>query len=504
MKKLLKELRENKIHISLYEEDIKLKFDGAKPSLDLISKIRENKENIIKYLKQESKRSSIQSVIPKTPILDDGYPLSSSQYRLWILSQFEEGLRAYNITHQIELNGGFDIDLFKKSVCAVVERHEILRTVFRKNKEGEIRQFILPFEEIGFEIAYKDFRNEVNQRKAISNFVSQDTYKIFDLENGPLLTTMLFQLADDQYVFHYNMHHIIGDGWSMGVLAKDTLDFYNSYISPNAETVSALKIQYKDFAAWQSARIKSQELDNHKAYWLKQLSDDLPILDLPTNLQRPTLKTNKGQILETFLSKELSSKIKIFTRQNKGTLFTSLLTFWNILFYRYTGQKDIVIGSPVAGREHLDLEDQIGFYVNTIALRNVIDPKISIKENYETLNQKTLSDLSHQAYPFDLLVDELNLSRDTSRSAIFDVMLALQNTGEKESDEYIQSEVGKIYDRGVSMTKFDVEINFAEVGSMLLFKVNFNTDVYERHMIEQLMQHFSQLVESVLTIQICR
>ncbi len=499
MKKLLKELKDNNIHISLYEGNVKLRFDGANPSPELVAKIKASKNEIIEYLEGEKNVSRRRSSIPKVAESSYGYPLSSSQKRLWILSQFEDGLRAYNICHQVVLNGTYDIDVFKKSVYAVVERHEILRTVFRKDELGEVYQHVMKPEQIGFKIGYKDLRNEVEQNKIVTDFLEEDSYKAFDLENGPLMSAMLFRLTDDQYMFHYNMHHIIGDGWSMGVLAKDTLAFYESYSKPGASTVPPLNVQYKDFAAWQSQRLAQNELERDKTYWLEELSGDLPLLNLPSNLQRPSLKTNSGRILEMFLPQDKLTKLNAFTQENKGTLFTTLLSFWNILMYRYTGKRDIIIGSPVAGREHLDLENQIGFYVNTVALRNRVDPELSVSEYCKTFKDKTIKDLSHQVYPFDLLVNELNLNRDTGRSAIFDVMLALQNTGEKNSESNIQSESGIVYDRGESMTKFDLEVNFAEIGSSLLFKVNFNTDVYEQSMVEQLMQHFDQL----LTASIC-
>ena len=498
MKNLIKELRENKIHISLQGEDVKLKFNGTKPAPDLIARIRENKSTIIAYLKRETRRPSIQKNIPLVPSSNDGYPLSYAQNRLWVLSQFEEGLRAYNITHQFELDENYDIELLKKSVYAVVKRHEILRTVFRKNTTGEIRQFVLPFEASGFEIECKDFRKEKDPLKSCFDFLKKDTYKTFDLEKGPLLSAVLVHVKEGQYIFHYNMHHIIGDGWSMNILLKDTLAFYQSFKSQEIDKVPNLAIQYKDFAVWQAKRIENNEFEKYKKYWIDQLEGNLPLLDLPTNLNRPALKTNKGKILETALSKSLSSKLNQFTKDNDGTLFITLLALWNILLYKYTGQSDIIIGSPVAGREHFDLENQIGFYVNTVALRNKIDPEQSFQQYYQALKEKTFSDLSHQLYPFDLLISQLNLSRDTSRSAIFDMMLALQNTGKKSTVELSDTWSGKVYDKGESMTKFDVEINFTEVGSSLMLNVNYNTDVYEKQLIEQLMTHFSQVVENCL------
>jgi amino acid adenylation domain-containing protein len=492
MKNLLKELREHKIHISLQDENLKLKFDGAKPSSDLIAKIKEHKEALVTYLKSENKQQKSKETIPAIPVSEDGYKLSSAQNRLWILSQFEDGLPTYNITYEDTFTSeNFNIERFKKSVFTVIERHEILRTIFKKNEEGEIRQFILPVEALDFEIKYIDFRKEENTQEAIENLMNVNGYEIFSLEKGPLFSAKILHLDAHTYSLYYTMHHIIGDGWSMGILENDVMTHYLS----SEEKITPLKIQYKDYAAWQLSKVVNGDFTAAKNFWEQQLSGKLPILNLPSNLNRPALKTNAGQQLEMYLPEDATAALLTFTKENSGSLFMTLLSIWNILVYKYTGEKDIIIGAPVAGREHVDLENQIGFYVNTLALRNEITPKKTISEYYTSVKENTLSALSYQTYPFDLLVSKLNIPRDTSRNAVFDIMVALQNTGDKISDADLSTEPGIVYDKGKSLTKFDVEVNFCEIGSLLLFKVNFNTDVYEKELITQMMRHFNQLAK---------
>ena len=313
--------------------------------------------------------------------LQSSYPISDAQRRLWVLSQFEEGSVAYNIPGSFKLEGQYALNLFQQQFNSLIERHEILRTVFKEDSTGEIRQWILKQEDIGFTIGYKDFRKENNKQNLVQSYIQDDSYKPFDLEKGPLLRVALLQVADENYVFYFNMHHIISDGWSMEILSKEVLTYYEAYKKNEEPDLKELRIQYKDYTAWQLAQIKEESFGTHRTYWLDKLSGELPLLNLPSSKLRPRIKTNKGHILSTYLNKELSTKLKNYCHQNKGTLFMGLLASMHALLYRYTGQGDQIIGSPIAGREHADLENQIGFYVNTLVLRN----EIKADENFNEL-----------------------------------------------------------------------------------------------------------------------
>ncbi|MFT5823206.1 MAG: amino acid adenylation domain-containing protein [Crocinitomix sp.] len=444
-----------------------------------------------------------------------GYAISDAQRRLWVLSQFDQGSVAYNMHLSVTLNGAYNIENFKKAIDATIQRHDILRTVFVEDKTvqsngekseswGEIRQRVLDMDELNFEISLKDFRDEPNGQELANAYINEDAYKPFDLENGPLLRAAFIRLEDKSYVFYYNMHHIISDGWSLEVLAKDVFAYYEGYEFKTEPQLNALRIQYKDYSAWQLAQLKEEIFKQHKSFWLEQLSGELPLLNLPTSKQRPRLKTNNGHSLGTFIDADLTLKLKSHSQENGGSLFMGLLATWNVLFYRYTSQNDIVIGTPIAGREHADLRDQIGFYINTLALRNKLDPQASFNTLYQSVKENTLTSYSHQAYPFDRLVDDLNLQRDTSRSAVFDVMLSLQNIEENRSEfdpsenGLTQDEINQIVDHGASVSKFDISIYMEEMGDYLSLKVVYNPDVYEREMAEGLIKHFKYLLSQIL------
>ncbi|MBL4703209.1 MAG: amino acid adenylation domain-containing protein, partial [Flavobacteriales bacterium] len=430
----------------------------------------------------------------------DSYPISDAQRRLWVLSQFEEGSRAYNMPGNILLNEAINVDYFIQAINATIDRHEVLRTTFRKDATGaEVRQWISSREELGFTIDYKDYRAQENKQELVSTYIREDSYQLFDLEKGPLLRAALLQVSDQEYIFYYNMHHIISDGWSMEVLSKDVFAYYEAYIANETPALKDLRIHYKDYSAWQLEQLDNENFKEHKDFWLDHLSGELPVLDLPSTQPRPRVKTHNGHRLIAHLDSDLVASLRRHSEQNGGSLFMGLLASWNVLLYHYTAQEDIIIGTPVAGRDHIDLQDQFGFYLNTLALRNKVNPEESFTDFYNRVKENTLQSYDHQTYPFDRLVDELDLQRDPSRSAVFDVMLILQNVGDKREEHNLTDEqLNAIIDGGLATSKCDLGINFEEVGDCLSLNVLYNPDVYHGEMIQSLISHFKSLLKVIL------
>ncbi len=497
MKELITELKSKNIFLSVDKEELVIDFYGDVLSHDLISKIKDNKLKLIKYLGRYDSRPEY-TEIPLLP-LTNCYPISDAQRRLWVLSQFDGGSVAYNLPGSSYLNQDIDIENFKRAIDATIDRHEILRTVFREDASGEIRQWVLEREDLGFAIDCQDFRSEIDKQQKIQAYIAADAHRAFDLEQGPLLRAALLQVEEAQYVFYFNMHHIISDGWSMEVLSKDVFNYYQAYQAGKQPQIKALRIQYKDYSAWQLGQLNQESFKAHQAYWLDKLAGELPLLDLPASKQRPNVKTYNGQGLATYLDKTTTAKLKGYIQDKGGSLFMGLLASWNVLMYRYTAQRDIIIGSPVAGREHADLEEQIGFYVNTLALRNQVDPQESFDGFYQALKEDTLKSYNHQMYPFDRLVEDLNLHRDTSRSPVFDVLLDFHNHGERlEELELSEEELNRIVDLSNSTSKFDIETIFQGHGDYLSLQITFNADVYEKAMVEGLIRHYKQLLNALL------
>ncbi|WP_299258185.1 non-ribosomal peptide synthetase [uncultured Aquimarina sp.] len=430
----------------------------------------------------------------------ESYPISDSQRRLWILSQFEDASKAYNMPYSLPLKGSYDVDDFKKAINATIERHEILRTIFKEDTSGEVKQWVLDSKELDFQIDYKDLREEEDTSLAAKKYIIKDSYRVFDLSEGPLLRASLLRVSNERYIFYFNMHHIISDGWSLGQLIKDVMNYYNAYNKDIQPNLDELKIQYKDYASWQQSQLEADQLKKHKEYWVNNLSGDLQPLNLPGQKLRPKIKTHNGRRLSTFLSTDITTELKEYCRQQEGSLFMGLLAVWNVLCYKYTSQKETLVGVPIAGRDHKDLENQIGFYVNSLALRNKMDAQESFTTFFKKVKENTLAAYDHQLYPFDRLIEDLNIKRDTSRSPVFDTMLVLHNV-EDNYEIFLEKENSSndIIDQGAVASKLDINIHFQEIDDALSFTVNYNTDLYDKKSIENLINHYKELLNSILS-----
>jgi len=487
--KLILELADQQINIFL--EDGKLKIDAPTGvSLDtVISKIRLHREEIIEYLSDDKHRAV---TIEQAPLSED-YPLSSAQRRLWVLSQFEEGSLAYNIPGVFIFEGELDSGALSGAFETLIERHESLRTVFREVSSGEIRQHILKAPETGFQIAHHDVRNE--GEAAIMQAVYAHLAERFNLENGPLLRAALYQATDTKWVFSYVMHHIISDGWSMDVLLKELMQLYNASVQQISAPLQPLDIQYKDYAVWQQQQLSDEKLVQHKDYWLKQFSGELPVLGLPLDRVRPAIKSYNGASITYTISPDISTRLQALCQSSDSTLFMGLLSAVNVLLYRYTGQEDIVVGSPVAGREHAELHDQIGFYVNTLALRTQIDSKDTYRQLLAKVRQITIDAYQHQAYPFDELLEVLQVQRDMSRNALFDVLVVLQQQpGFLAGEKAFSGLRIKAVEHEASHSKVDLQFTFVDNGDGLQLHIAYNTDIYVGSTIERMAGHLGELL----------
>jgi tyrocidine synthetase-3 len=427
------------------------------------------------------------------------YPMSSSQRRLWLLTQFSEASVAYHIPSVLVIEDFLDLQALELSFAALLERHESLRTVFREDAEGEMRQFILSPAQTGFALRFEDVRGQQEQK--VQQLLQQVLGAAFNLSEGPLLRAAVLQVEESKWFFAFVMHHIVSDGWSMDVLTREMFRFYNGFTGGTPFRPSPLRIHYKDYAVWQQEHLNSEAVAVHRSWWLKQFEDEIPVLQLPGDRPRPAVKTYNGGVVVKEFSAALTSGLKAVGQEQGSTLFMTLLAAVNGLLYRYTGQEDIVIGTPIAGRQHADLEDQIGLYLNTLALRARFNGKDSYRELLGHIRQLTLEAFGHQSYPFDELVEAVQPPRDMSRSALFDVMIILQNAqaGNTSAASGAQGPGVKGYeDGGRTFSKFDLVFNFAEDGGKLMANISFNSDIYDRETIERLTSHLEVLMEAVV------
>ncbi|MGO4295016.1 amino acid adenylation domain-containing protein [Chitinophaga sp. RAB17] len=495
MRALLSVLRENNINLKLEAGELSVRYPKGKVDPALLAEIKSRKADLISYLTSLNKYDYFNIPLIKEQA---GYTLSSSQRRLWVLSRFGGGNAAYNIPGAHVFEGMLNPADLESAFKELLDRHEILRTVFMEDEQGEVRQFIRSTGETGFRITCHDLRNE--SQAVQEDLVSASFIEPFDLATGPLLRAGLYQVADNKWIFSYVMHHIISDGWSMNVLMNELLQCYNAIIKGKVAALKPLRIQYKDYAAWQQAQLSGERLQDHSSYWRKQFGEILPVLDLPADKPRPAIKTYNGGIVHTTIHAEVNKAIKALCQEQQATLFMGLLAAVNILLYRYTQQDDIVIGSPTAGREHPELEDQIGFYVNTLPLRSRFKGDNSYRELLGQVKQVTLDAYEHQVYPFDELVDALQIPHDISRHPLFDVVMVLQNaaipsTGDQQTLGALK--VSNYTGTTTIMSKFDLVFDFTETADSLYLNLIYNSDVYTKNTAEQLTRHLEQLLAAV-------
>ncbi|RFM33509.1 non-ribosomal peptide synthetase [Chitinophaga silvisoli] len=455
----------------------------------LIDTIRKNKAALITYLSGNGATGkgafdSIPSIAEQA-----SYPLSYAQRRLWIASQWEGGSTAYNIAMAYVFDGNLSIPALEYAFNTLISRHESLRTAFKENEAGEIRQYILPVDEINFKIEKYELDAEL-----IEAAVKEEYKRPFDLTAAPLLRATLFHESPNTWVFTYVMHHIISDGSSMNILLNELLLFYHAYINGSSHSLKPLRIHYKDYTAWQ---LGQDETESDQKYWLQQFEGEIPVIALMGDYARPAVKTFNGNIIHRKLKTGLAQKLLQLSQQEGATLFMGLLATVNTLLYRYTQQEDIVLGSPVAGRNHADLEDQIGFYVNTLPLRSRFKGSDSFLELLKAVKQTTLQAYDHQAYPVDQLVEDLRIPRSPSRHPLFDIVVVLQNS-ESGTQQGIDGLTVKRYEQGEDLTsKFDIVFNFSSVGDELKLDLEYNTDIYTGSTIAQLFTHFESLLTAI-------
>ncbi|MCK4258700.1 MAG: non-ribosomal peptide synthase/polyketide synthase, partial [Halanaerobiales bacterium] len=438
---------------------------------------------ISQYIKDNKKVAykSIQRVLDREyyPVMN--YPTSSAQKRMFILHQLDSKSRNYNLPGAFFIEGEMDIARFEVTFSALVERHESLRTSFEL-VEGEYVQRI--HESVEFKITHRKV-DISDLERIVEEFVQP-----FDLRKAPLLRVELVEVGD-RYLMIFDMHHIISDGVSMEIIIKDFLNLYMGY------ELLELPIQYRDFAVWQNDLIKSGLINKQEKYWLDLFNDrEIPVLNLPIDHPRPKLMDYQGNAIHFDIDKELTKKLNNLASSNGATLYMVLLGVFNILLAKYSGQEDMIIGTPIAGRTHPDLESVIGMFVNTLVMRNAPKQDKTFVDFLREIKVNALMAYENQDYQFEMLVERLNLERDLSRNPLFDVMFALQNqmtSGVDFPDLKLSN-----YSIGNQVAKFDLTLNAFESEKELHFDLEYKTKLFKEETIKRITRHFVNLINEVV------
>ncbi len=425
---------------------------------------------------------------------EEELPLSFSQQRLWFIDQLESGSNAYHIPAAARLKGHLNVTAFERAFAEIVRRHESLRTTFMLDKSGVV-QVVAP--SARFNVSVHDLRKmeTAEQEPAVAQLINGETQRPFDLARGPLLRVTLLRLAEAEHMLVLTIHHIISDGWSMGVLVREIMALYEAFINEQPSPLSELPIQYADYAAWQRRWLSGEVLESQLGYWRKQLGG-VPKLELPTDRPRPRVLTSRGATEHFELPKSLSVAIRELSRTHNATPFMTLLAAFQTLLCRYTSQEDVAVGSPVAGRVRPETEGLIGFFVNTLVLRTDLSGDPDFAELLGRVREMTLEAHAHQDVPFEVLVEELQPARDLSMTPLFQVAFALQNVPLPEI-KLAGLNVRRI-EVDSTTAKFDLTLFLKETESGLSGYFEYNTDLFDGATIERTVQHFKSLLEAIV------
>ncbi len=418
-------------------------------------------------------------------------PLSFAQQRMWFLNKLEPTSSAYNVPQAVRLKGPLQTEVLQRSLNEIVRRHETLRTSFKVLVDEPV-QVVAP--EISLPLTIEDLtllpeaaREVEAQRKA-----KEATLRPFDLTQAPLLRATLLKLFDGDHVLLLNTHHIVSDGWSLGLLSQELTALYEAFAANQPSPLRALPIQYADYAVWQRDFLTGETLDSQMAYWKKQLGGAPASLDLPTDHPRPPEQTFCGSRHSVTLPKGLSDSLLEVSRKEGVTLFMTLLAAFDVLLARYSGQEDVVVGTPIAGRNRAEVEKLIGFFVNTLVLRTDLSGDPTFRELLARVRETAMGAYAHQDLPFEKLVEELKPERDLSRNPLFQVMLILQNV--PTSEQPMSSLTMTPFGSGGQTSQFDLTLFTSETPAGLRTSVVYNTDLFDAATIERMLHHFQMLL----------
>jgi amino acid adenylation domain-containing protein/non-ribosomal peptide synthase protein (TIGR01720 family) len=477
--------------VNLWLEGERLRFSAPAGALTapLRAEVLARREEIITLLRfarpaAEATFAPIASVPRNGPL-----PLSFGQARLFFLDQIAPGSASYNIAAALRIEGTLDVEALEQSLRALIVRHESLRTTFvLRDGEATARIYASAPAHI------LDVRHVSSDDETLA-LAQMEAARPFDLARGPLLRTTLLRRSERHHVLLFSMHHIISDGWSTGVIVREVAALYGAFVEGRPDPLPTLPITYVDYAAWQRAWLSGKRIEQQIAFWKEQLLGAPLSLELPTDRTRPAVQTYAGARHTHVLAPSLLADLHTLARQNGATLFMTLLAAFHVLLARHSGQSDVVVGTPIANRTRAETEGLIGFFVNTLAMRACLTHHMSFVDLLAQVKARALDAYAHQDLPFERLVEELRLPRDLSRSPLFQVMFALQNT----TDERLALD-GLTFsplETAHCTAKFDVALSAVESEGRLTLAWEYNTDLFDAATVERIASRFEVLLRAV-------
>ncbi|WP_287669689.1 MULTISPECIES: amino acid adenylation domain-containing protein [unclassified Microcystis] len=487
----------NSLDIKLWLEGEKLRYQAPKGVMtpEIKEEIAAKKPEILDFLRAAKIPTNTVDleIIPVSR--DQDLPLSFAQQRLWFLQQLSPDSHSYNLLDALRLEGNLNLLALEQSLSELIRRHEILRTTFPM-VEGQPIQRIAPPSTVSLPLEDLQGLSKNEQTEHLQEIAIAFSLKPFNLAKESLVQFKLLKLGSQEYVLLLKMHHIIYDGWSLSIFFGELSQLYAAFVRGLPSPLPELSIQYADFAVWQRQWLTGEVLERQLNYWQKQLQDAPTILELPTDYPRPPIPSFRGDGQVFRLNQDLTQRLKRLSQESGATLFMTLLAAFFVLISRYSGQLDVLVGSPIANRNSSAIEKLMGFFANTLALRGDMSGNPSFLDLLERVKQTTLSAYAHQDLPFEMLVEKLQLNRDLSHNPLIQVMFSLQNTPQSEAS--LSGLKMESLPLSVELkARFDLEVNFWEVSDRLEAVWCYSTDLFAAPTINQMGQHFQNLLTAI-------
>jgi aspartate racemase len=433
---------------------------------------------------QQRKEKTRQSIVARNL---KTAPLSFNQQGLWVLNQLMPGESVYHSPTAIRLRGKLNVPALTKALQAIVGRHDGLRTIFRI-VDGEPKQLV---QEITLDVPVIDLSTTGEAEAEALNILRHEARRPFDLSVGPLIRAVILCLREDEHILLVTLHHIVTDGWSFGILHRELSSFYEAFAAGCPSPFAELPIQYSDYAVWQREWFQGEVYESQLAYWKKQFATTPPALELPADHPRPSVQAYRafrGDQQTITLSADLTRRIRTLCQKENVTLFMVLMAAYQILLHRYTGEEDIVVGTPIAGRPVPEIEDLIGLFINTLAIRAQVSSDTTVREFLSQVKQIALGAYSHQDLPFERLVKELQPERTLAHNPLFQVMFVLQS--EEILPLNLPGVTAEHFRIDHVMANFDLTLDIVEHQDKLVCLFESNADLFEADTIARMMTHF--------------
>ena len=455
----------------------------------------QQRDLLVLLLGRKKQEDTFQAQITPLSRTSDTFPLSFAQQRLWFLSQFQQDIAAYNVAGGVRMEGPLSVAALERALDEIVRRHESLRTTFRQ-VEGEPVQVITSPQ--AFHLQEIDLRNvpETKREEESQRLATRAAREMFNLERFPLFRATLLLLSAQEHILLLTMHHIISDGWSLGILVRELIGLYEAFANGRPSMLPGLPVQYVDFAAWQREWLQGEVLDKQVSYWKEKLAGAPSLLELPTDRPRPPIQNYRGAKQPLIIPQRLIEALREVGERQNATLFMTLLAAFKVLLYRHAGQEDIVVGVPITGRNKPELESSIGFFVNMLAVRTELSGNPTFRELLVRVREATLGAYEHQDLPFEKLVEVIQPERDLSYSPLFQVMFNLRNTSLPPFDLPDLTLTPLDVDTGTS--KFDLTLDLAESSEGLKGWFDYSAELFDDSTIQRLSGRLHTLLTAIV------